>query len=126
MTARSHVRFPAAVLMVTALSWGFNAHAAGLGVGGGVGVGANVGVGTGYTDVRTGARSEVSSDARARAAAGDRRQSDARYENGGRSGAALSAISDARAEGTSSVGSQVRSAVSVDGKVRAQAQKSSN
>ena len=126
MTVRSKMKFPAAMLMATALSWGFNAQAAGLGIGVGVGVDANVGANAGIADVRLGTHSGISSDVRARAMTGVNGQSDARYQNEGRSGAALSAVTEARAEGAASVGSRVKSAVSVDGKVRSQARGSTN
>lgn len=126
MTVRSKMTFPAAMLMATALSWGFNAQAAGLGIGVGVGVNANVGANAGIADVRLGNHSGISSDVRARAMTGVNGRSDARYQNEGRSGAALSAVSDAKAEGATSVGSQVKSAVSVDGQVRSQARGTTN
>ena len=67
MTVRSKMTFPAAMLMATAISWGFNAQAAGLGIGAdvGVGVGTNVSANTGIADVRLGAHSGISSDVRA-------------------------------------------------------------
>ena len=130
MTVRSKMTFPAAMLMATAISWGFNAQAAGLGIGAGVGVGVgvgtNVGANTGIADVRLGAHSGISSDVRARAMTGVNGRSDAQYQNDGRSGAALSAITDAKAAGAASVGSQVKSAVSVDGQVRSQARGTTN
>ena len=126
MTIRSKTTFPAAMLMATALSWGFNAQAAGLGVGVGLGVDANVGANTGIADVRLGTHSGISSDVRARAMAGVNGRSDARYQNEGRSGAALSAVTDAKAQGAATVGSQVKSAVSVDGQVRSQARGTTN
>ena len=132
MTVRSKMTFPAAMLMATAISWGFNAQAAGLGIGAGVGVGVGVGVGTnvgantGIADVRLGAHSGISSDVRARAMTGVNGRSDAQYQNDGRSGAALSAITDAKAAGAASVGSQVKSAVSVDGQVRSQVRGTTN
>ena len=126
MTVRSKMTFPAAMLMATALSWGFNAQAAGLGIGAGVGVDANVGKNTGIADVRLGAHSGISSDVRARAMTGVNGRSDARYQNEGRSGAALSAVSDAKAEAAASVGSQVSGAVSVDGQVRSQIRGAAN
>lgn len=130
MTVRSKMTFPAAMLMATALSWGFHAQAAGLGIGAGVGVGVgagtNVGANTGIADVRLGAHSGISSDVRARAMTGVNGRSDAQYQNDGRSGAALSAITDAKAAGAASVGSQVKSAVSVDGQVRSQVRGKTN
>ena len=128
MTVRSKMTFPAAMLMATAISWGFNAQAAGLGIGAdvGVGVGTNVGANTGIADVRLGAHSGISSDVRARAMTGVNGRSDAQYQNDGRSGAALSAITDAKAAGAASVGSQVKSAVSVDGQVRSQVRGKTN
>lgn len=130
MTVRSKMTFPAAMLMATAIAWGFNAQAAGLGIGAGVGVGVgvgtNVGANTGIADVRLGAHSGISSDVRARAMTGVNGRSDAQYQNDGRSGAALSAITDAKAAGAASVGSQVKSAVSVDGQVRSQARGTTN
>jgi hypothetical protein len=126
MTIRSKTTFPAAMLMATALSWGFNAQAAGLGVGVGLGVDANVGANTGIADVRLGTHSGISSDVRARAIKGVNGRSDARYQNEGRSGAALSAVTDAKAQGAATVGSQVKSAVSVDGQVRSQARGTTN
>lgn len=126
MTVRSKIKFPAAMLMATALSWGFNAQAAGLGVGVGVGVDANVGANAGIADVRLGTHSGISSDVRARAMTGANGRSDARYQNEGRSGSALLAVTDAKAEGATSVGSQVKSAVSVDGQARSQARGSTN
>ena len=124
MTVRSKMKFPAAMLMATALSWGLNVQAAGLGIG--VGVDANVGANAGIAGVRLGTHSGISSDVRARAMTGANGRSDAQYQNEGRSGAALSAVTDAKVEGATSVGSQVKSAVSVDGQVRSQARGSTN
>lgn len=120
------MKVPAAMLMATALSWGFNAQAAGLGVGVGVGVDANAGADAGIADIRLGTHSGISSDVRARAMTGANGRSDARYQHEGRSGAVLSAVTDAKVEGATSVGSQVKSAVSVDGQVRSQARGSTN
>ena len=124
MTVRSKMKFPAAMLMATALSWGLNVQAAGLGIG--VGVDANVGANAGIAGVRLGTHSGISSDVRARAMTGANGRSDAQYQNEGRSGAALSAVTDAKVEGATSVGSQVKSAVSVDGQVRSQTRGSTN
>lgn len=94
----------AVILMTTALSWGINAHAAGLGVGVGANASTQVGANAGGADVRPGNQMGISSDIRARAMAGVGSRSDtpngaSRYQNDGRSADALSAVTDAKAAG---------------------------
>lgn len=131
MTVSSLRNLPAAIFMTTALSWGINAHSAGLGVGIGVNANAQLRANADGGDVRAGNHRGILSDTRVRAMAGasarsDAAQVNAQYQNHGRSAAALSAVTDARVDSSTSVGSQVRSAVLVDGRARSQIKGTAN
>ena len=100
MTVCSMKKLPAAILMTTALSWGINAQAAGLGVGVGVNASTQMDANRGGADVRLGNHMGISSDIRARAMAGVGSRSEtpngiARYQNDGLIADALSAVTDA-------------------------------
>lgn len=125
MTVSSLKKIPVAILVTTAMSWGINAHAAGLGIGTGVNANAQLGANAGGAEVRLGTHVRISSDTRAREMAGagarsNAPQGNARYNNDGRSADALSAVTDAKVDSSTYVGSQVKGAVSVDGRVRSQ------